>query len=117
MIRPPVSLRSTSVLRDASYNSPTQRRPDFSCACLLQVSKQPVEGGSIHSMLLPAVEITYMPGAADLGSPWLRRFHYGFIDADREKDCPVFTVLAFECSMHFALHPSALHRGIGQNDH
>ena len=58
-----------------------------------------------------------MSGAANLGSPLLRRIHYGFIDADREKDCLVLALLAFECSMHFALHPSALHRGIGQDDH
>src|SRR6516165_2275534 len=36
-----------------------------------------------------------MSGAANLGSPLLRRIHYGFIDADREKDRPVLAVLAF----------------------
>jgi hypothetical protein len=55
-------------------------------------------------MVLPLAEITYMPGAANLGRPWLRRFHCGFIDTDPEKDCPVLAVLAFECSVHFALH-------------
>src|ERR1035438_7784520 len=68
-------------------------------------------------MLLPVAEIANVPRPANVGRPWLRCFHYGFIDADWEKDLPVFAALAFHCSVHFTLYPPALHRGVGQNDH
>ena len=83
----------------------------------LKIAEQSVKGFSIRGMLVPVAEIANMPRTANIGRPWLRCFHYGFIDADREKDRLIVAVLTFACRVHFTLHPSALYRGIGQNDH
>ena len=44
-------------------------------------------------MLVPVAEIANMPRTANIGRPWLRCFHHGFIDADWEKDRLVVAVL------------------------
>src|SRR4051794_13225738 len=76
----------------------------------LQIADQAVKGFSISGMLVPISEITNMSCASHVGRPWLRCFHYGFIDADRETNGPLFAVFPFVCSIHFTFHPTALNR-------
>ena len=83
----------------------------------LQIAEQPVKGYSISGMPVPVAEIADMPRSANIGRPWLRRFHHGFIEANGEEYQAVFTVFPFARGVHFTLHPSALHGGLGQNDH
>src|ERR1017187_2718036 len=96
-----------------TYRSLAEFGGGLSLRGCLQIAEQPVEGCSICGMLLPVAEIANMPRTANIAAHGCGASIHGFIDADWEKERPVFAALAFHGSVHFTFHPSALHRGAG----